>query len=68
MKSRDDFGLFDYQVDMKSSLYGAWYESRSVMCQMPTGTGKTHLLVSVVRIFMKLTARLFWVSLLFIME
>ena len=61
MKSRDDFGLFDYQVDMKSSLYGAWYESRSVMCQMPTGTGKTHLLVSVVRDYVRSTGAGVWI-------
>ena len=61
MKSRDDFGLFDYQVDMKSSLYEAWYESRSVMCQMPTGTGKTHLLVSVVRDYVRSTGAGVWI-------
>ena len=61
MKFRDDFGLFDYQVDMKSSLYGAWYESRSVMCQMPTGTGKTHLLVSVVRDYVRSTGAGVWI-------
>lgn len=36
---------------MKEALYAAWGECSSLMCQMPTGTGKTHLLVSVVRDF-----------------
>ena len=45
---RDDKYLFDYQREMKGNLYFAWEQCMSVMCQMPTGTGKTFLLVSVV--------------------
>lgn len=45
---RDDKYLFDYQREMKGNLYLAWEQCMSVMCQMPTGTGKTFLLVSVV--------------------
>ena len=61
MKHRDDAGLFDYQREMKSSLYEAWSDVRSVMCQMPTGTGKTHLLVSVVRDYVRSYGRPVWI-------
>ena len=61
MKHRDDTGLFDYQQVMKSSLYESWAKVRSVMCQMPTGTGKTHLLVSVVRDFVRSEGRPVWI-------
>ncbi len=61
MKHRDDGGLFDYQVAMKGSLYEAWSEVRSVMCQMPTGTGKTHLLVSVVRDYVRSEGKPVWI-------
>ncbi len=40
--------LFDYQREMKDSVLEAFGSHNSVMCQMPTGTGKTHVLVSVV--------------------
>lgn len=61
MKHRDDTGLFDYQIEMKSSLYDSWEKVRSVMCQMPTGTGKTHLLVSVVRDFVRSESSPVWI-------
>ncbi len=61
MKHRDDMGLFDYQQVMKGSLYESWAKVRSVMCQMPTGTGKTHLLVSVVRDFVRSEGRPVWI-------
>ena len=40
--------LFDYQEDMKERIEKALRLHRSVMAQMPTGTGKTVLLASVV--------------------
>ena len=43
--------LRDYQIEMKAHLAEAWKVHRSVMVQMPTGTGKTHLLASVVSDF-----------------
>lgn len=43
--------LHDYQKDIKSRLFEAWRVHRSVMMQMPTGTGKTHVLAAVVRDF-----------------
>ena len=41
--------LRDYQQDMLQRLYKAWKRHRSVMVQMPTGTGKTHLMAAVIR-------------------
>ena len=41
--------LFDYQEEMKSRIEGAFSTHQSVMVQMPTGTGKTHLLAAVVK-------------------
>ena len=40
--------LRDYQQDMLDRLEKAWKRHRSVMVQMPTGTGKTHLLAAVI--------------------
>ena len=39
--------LRDYQQEMKNRMAEAWESHRSVMVQMPTGTGKTHLLDAV---------------------
>ena len=36
-----DIKLFDYQEDMKERIEKALRLHRSVMVQMPTGTGKT---------------------------
>ena len=43
--------LFDYQEDMKSRIEKALCLHRSVMAQMPTGTGKTYLLTAVIDSF-----------------
>ena len=45
--------LFDYQEDMKERIEKALRLHRSVMAQMPTGTGKTVLLASVVESFFR---------------
>ena len=45
--------LFDYQEDMKERIEKALRLHRSVMAQMPTGTGKTVLLSSVVESFLR---------------
>ena len=45
--------LFDYQEDMKERIEKALCLHRSVMAQMPTGTGKTILLASVVESFLR---------------
>ena len=43
--------LFDYQEDMKEQIEKALHLHRSVMAQMPTGTGKTYLLTAVIDSF-----------------
>lgn len=45
--------LRDYQQDVKSRLFEAWQHERSVMVQMPTGTGKTHVLAAVIKDFLQ---------------
>ena len=42
-------GLRDYQREMLGRIQEAWGRYRSVMVQMPTGTGKTVLLAEVIR-------------------
>lgn len=45
-----DNQLRDYQIKHKRDIYEAWDEGcRSIMLQMPTGTGKTHLFVSIIK-------------------
>ncbi len=44
-----DTTLRDYQIDNKRKIYKAWQNRRAVMLQMPTGTGKTRLFVSIAR-------------------
>jgi len=41
--------LRDYQQEMLDRLHEAWRNCRSVMVQMPTGTGKTVLMAEVIR-------------------
>ena len=41
--------LRDYQLSVLQDLYKAWERNRSVMVQMPTGTGKTHVMAAVIR-------------------
>ena len=41
--------LRDYQQEMLGRVNDAWRQCRSVMVQMPTGTGKTHLMAEVIR-------------------
>lgn len=45
--------LFDYQEDMKARIEKALCLHRSVMAQMPTGTGKTYLLTAVIDSFVR---------------
>ncbi len=45
--------LFDYQEDMVMRIEKALCLYRSVMAQMPTGTGKTYLLTAVIGSFVK---------------
>ena len=43
--------LYDYQEDMKGRIEGELRLHRSVMAQMPTGTGKTYLLTAIIDSF-----------------
>lgn len=52
-----NIALFDYQEEMRSRIGQAWCQHQSVMVQMPTGTGKTVLLASVVGEFMQTHAQ-----------
>lgn len=45
--------LFDYQEDMKARIEKALCLHRSVLAQMPTGTGKTYLLTAVIDSFVR---------------
>ena len=45
--------LFDYQEDMVKRVQEAFRHHDSVMVQMPTGTGKTHVLAAIVEMYLK---------------
>lgn len=47
--SLEDETLRGYQQDNKQKIYDAWGRINSVMLQMPTGTGKTRLFVSIIK-------------------
>lgn len=49
----EDSLLRDYQKENKQKVYEAWSQSNSVMLQMPTGTGKTRLFVSIIKDFIR---------------
>ena len=44
-----DIRLYDYQEDMRQRIEASFETHQSVMVQMPTGTGKTVLLASIVK-------------------
>ena len=44
-----DKELRDYQREAKAAIYKMWIQKRSIMLQMPTGTGKTRLFASISR-------------------
>ncbi len=45
----EDIQLRDYQIENKIKIYKNWVDFKSVMLQMPTGTGKTRLFASIVK-------------------
>ena len=45
--------LRSYQQDIEQKVFDAWRQCHSAMVQMPTGTGKTHLLASVIYDWLK---------------
>lgn len=40
--------LRNYQKEIESCLFDNWEHKQNILVQMPTGTGKTHLLASVI--------------------
>ena len=48
MYACNDTSLRPYQFDNKLKVYNEWQNCKSVMLQMPTGTGKTRLFSSIV--------------------
>ena len=58
MKERQ---LYDYQLDMKRRVGEAFGSHRSVMVQMPTGTGKTCVLVACVREWLSQNEGTVWI-------
>lgn len=48
MNNKAKFLLRDYQKEIVFRVHEAWKQHRSVMVQMPTGTGKTHVLANAV--------------------
>lgn len=53
--------LRNYQYNIKHSLITEWEQHSSIMVQMPTGTGKTHLLASVIYDQLKEASKCVWV-------
>lgn len=45
----EDSSLRPYQLKAKKDIYAAWDNTDNVMFQMPTGTGKTRLLTSIIK-------------------
>ncbi len=43
--------LRDYQKEIVAQVLEEWHHHRSIMVQMPTGTGKTHVLANIVSAF-----------------
>ena len=58
MKERQ---LYDYQLDMKRRVDETFGSHRSVMVQMPTGTGKTCVLVACVRAWLSQNEGTVWI-------
>ena len=48
MKNFSSEILYPFQQEIKLRIFDVWQTHKSVMVQMPTGTGKTHLLASVI--------------------
>ena len=51
ISSYTDKGLRDYQAHHKWDIYNKWKKVKSILLQMPTGTGKTRLFVSMINDF-----------------
>ena len=49
LNSYKDDTLRPYQKNLKSKIYEEWLTKKSIMLQMPTGTGKTKLFCSIIK-------------------
>lgn len=54
----EDITLRDYQKQSKEKIYSLWQNHKSVMLQMPTGTGKTRIFASIVKDLHNTSAKL----------
>lgn len=55
--ANDDNMLRQYQTNSKFDIYNAWQISKSILFQMPTGTGKTRLFVSIIKDIRKISVK-----------
>lgn len=53
--------LYGYQQEMRERIESEFHSHRSVMGQMPTGTGKTYLLAAIVLDYIEQTGRQVWI-------
>lgn len=53
--------LYDYQEEMRQRIEAEFKKHRSLMVQMPTGTGKTNLLAAIVMDFIRKTKGHVWI-------
>ena len=51
IEMKHDIQLRDYQQEMLERIHHAWEKHQSVMVQMPTGVGKTHLMAEAINQF-----------------
>ena len=51
MTSKQHIHLYPYQSDMVNRIEKAFVSFQSVMVQMPTGTGKTHVIAAAAKEF-----------------
>jgi len=54
-KAEEDNNLRDYQIKHKKEIYSNWNLHNNIMLQMPTGTGKTRLFVSICKDILRYT-------------
>lgn len=60
MTSKQHIHLYPYQSEMVSRIAKSFETNRSVMVQMPTGTGKTHIIAAVTKSFIDKGSRV-WI-------
>ena len=49
--SEEDKKLRPYQTELKKKIYDSYKDNGAILLQMPTGTGKTRLFVSILKDF-----------------